>query len=166
MTTTQDRIAAFEDGIRRANAEYAPYHKVLPFVTSPFGNVGRMDPTKAIRRYELAVEIDRLNVGLEEAKADAARERGLGVGDRAALVAADAAARAGLVAARLAVRAAQVALDESAGRLAAHDERIRESAAAERDATVAADRWREELRRDQRTLAGLLESGRRAAVAV
>ena len=166
MTTTQDRIAAFEDGIRRANAEYAQYHHVMPFVISSFGNVGRMDPTKAIRRYELAVEIDRLNVELEEANADAARERGLGVGDRAALVAADAAARAALVAARVAVRAAQVAVDESGGHMANHDERAREAAAAEQTATSAADRWRTELAKDERTLAGLRESGQRAARAV
>ena len=162
MTTTQDRIAAIEDGIRRANAEYAQYHRVMPFVISPYDNVGRMDPTKGIRRYELAAEIDRRNIGLEEAKAVAARERGLGVGDRAALAAADAAARAGLVAARLAVRAAQVAVDESAGHLANHDERAREAAAAERDATAAANRWRTELAKDERTLAALRESGRRA----
>ncbi len=142
MTTTQDRLAALEADILRANAAYAPFHNVMPFTISPFGSVGRMDPTKGIRRYELAAEIDRLNIDLEFAKAEAARVRGQGVGDRAALVAADAAARAGLVAARLAVRAAQVAVDESAGHLATHDERACEAAEAEQAVTAAAARWR------------------------
>ena len=158
-----DRIAQHEAEIAALNARYLRYRSVQPLAPGAGVAVGGagFDPTRLRAKYEIAAQIDRASIRLEEAKADAARERLAGLADGVGLAAMEkavaeaatevAAAEDGMRATRTAYSAAKAALDF-------RRDRIKAVAADAAAADAARVRWEAELAKDAARLDGVERS--------
>ena len=157
-----ERIAQHEAEIAALTPAYARLRNLQPVAASSVlvGGAG-FDPTRLRAKYEIAAQIDSINIDLEEARADAARERLAGLADEAGLAAMEravaeaatlvAAAEDGMRATRTAYSAAKAALDFRRERIAA-------SVTAAADADAARVRWEAELAKDAARLDGVERS--------